>query len=122
MMPFRSGKTNTLLATAITCFAVLTGWPVKAEDWPRWRGPRLDGISRETGLLAEWPKDGPRQLWKAPLSGGFSSVAVAEGRVFTQTKEKDQEVVVCLDAATGHDVWRYRYDCDYAAHKTFTGG
>jgi outer membrane protein assembly factor BamB len=72
--------------------------------------------------LTEWPKDGPRQLWKAPLSGGFSSVAVVDGRVFTQTKEKNQEVVVCLDATSGKDLWRYRYDCDYAAHKTFTGG
>jgi outer membrane protein assembly factor BamB len=56
------------------------------------------------------------------LSGGFSSVAVADGRVFTQTKEKNQEVVVCLDAATGKGRWRYRYDCDYGTHPSFTGG
>jgi outer membrane protein assembly factor BamB len=49
-------------------------------------------------------------------------MVAVDGRVFTQTKEKNQEVVVCLDAATGKDLWRYRYDCDYAAHKTFTGG
>src|SRR5262249_38826345 len=67
------------------------------EDWPRWRGPRLDGISQETGLLKEWPNGGPRQLWRAPLSGGFSSLVVADSRLFTQTKEKNQEVVVCLD-------------------------
>src|SRR5262249_21871732 len=76
----------------------------------------------ETGLLKEWPKDGPRQLWKAELSGGFSSVVVADGRVFTLTKEKNQEVVVCMDAASGKDIWRYRYDSDYRAYKTFTGG
>jgi outer membrane protein assembly factor BamB len=73
-------------------------------------------------LLKEWPKDGPTQLWKADLSGGFSSVVVADGRVFTMTKEKNQEVVVCLDAANGKDIWRYRYDSDYSAYKTFTGG
>ena len=111
-----------LACAALAFLAACPGPCARAEDWPRWRGPRLDGISRETGLLKEWPEEGPRQLWKAPLSGGFSSVAVAGGRVFTQTKEKGQEVVVCLDAATGKDVWRYRYDCDYAAHKTFTGG
>jgi outer membrane protein assembly factor BamB len=94
----------------------------RAEDWPCWRGPHSDGISRETGLLKEWPAEGPKQLWKADLSGGFSSVVVVDGRLFTQTKEKNQEVVVCLDAATGKDLWRYRYDCDYGAHKTFTGG
>src|SRR5207245_7063195 len=47
---------------------------------------------------------------------------VADGNVFTQTKEDKQEVVVCLDAATGKDLWRYRYDCDYAAYPSFTGG
>src|SRR5207245_6074093 len=48
--------------------------------------------------------------------------AVARGRVCTEPKEEGQEGVACHDAATGKDVWRYRYDCDYAAHKTFTGG
>jgi outer membrane protein assembly factor BamB len=57
-----------------------------------------------------------------PLSGGFSSIVVADGRLFTQTKEPSQEVVVCLDPATGKDIWRYRYDCDYKSHRTFTGG
>jgi hypothetical protein len=85
--------------------------PVHGDDWPCWRGPHRDGISRETGLLKVWPKDGPAQLWKVDLSGGFSSVAVVEGRLFTQTREKSQEIVLCLEAATGRELWRYRYDC-----------
>jgi outer membrane protein assembly factor BamB len=121
-MSFRFCRAIRIVCTAVAFLVACLGPCARADDWPRWRGPRLDGISRETGLLKKWPKEGPRQLWKAPLSGGFSSVAVADGLVFTQTKEKNQEVVVCLDAATGKDVWRYRYDCDYAAHKTFTGG
>jgi outer membrane protein assembly factor BamB len=121
-MSFRYCRAIGLVGAALAFLVACPGPRVRAEDWPRWRGPRLDGISRETGLLTEWPSDGPRQLWKAKLSGGFSSVVVVDGRVFTQTKEKNEEVVVCLDAATGQDIWRYRYDCDYAAHKTFTGG
>jgi outer membrane protein assembly factor BamB len=109
--------------TAATVFLALSsGRPANAEDWPRWRGPRLDGISGETGLLKGWPEGGPRRLWRAGLSGGFSTVAVADGRVYTQTKEKNQEVVVCLDAATGKDLWRFRYDADYRAYPSFTGG
>jgi len=107
---------------AVSFLPVIACLPARAEDWPRWRGPRQDGISQETELLKEWPNGGPRQLWKAQLSGGFSSVVVADGRVFTQTKEKNEEIVVCLEAATGKELWRYRYDCDYAAHPTFTGG
>lgn len=57
-----------------------------------------------------------------PLSGGFSAVAVADGRLVTQTREKEQEVVLCLDHATGKELWSFRYTCDYRAHPTFTGG
>jgi outer membrane protein assembly factor BamB len=121
-MSFRCYKVSRFVTIAITLLAALAAQSATAEDWPRWRGPRLDGISQETGLLKEWPTSGPRQLWSAPLSGGFSSVVVSDGRLFTQTKEKTQEVVVCLDAASGKEQWRYRYDCDYAAHRSFTGG
>jgi outer membrane protein assembly factor BamB len=121
-MAFRFGGAIWLLTIGFTFLAASDGGLALAEDWPCWRGPRHDGISREKGLLTAWPKDGPRQVWKAELSGGFSTVVVADGRVFTQTKEKNQEVVVCLDAATGRDLWRYRYDCDYTLHPTFTGG
>jgi outer membrane protein assembly factor BamB len=119
-MTFHPAKMNGYPAIAVAL--VVTCAPARADDWPRWRGPGLDGISRETGLLAEWPKGGPRRLWEIPLSGGFSSVAVADGKLFTLTKEGNQEVVLCLNAATGGERWRYRYDCDYKAHRTFTGG
>jgi outer membrane protein assembly factor BamB len=121
-MPFRLGGTVKVIAIGFAFLAGAAGGPALAEDWPCWRGPHHDGISRETGLLTAWPKDGPRRLWKTELSGGFSAVVVADGRLFTQTKEKNQEVVVCLDPATGRDLWRYRYDCDYTLHPTFTGG
>jgi outer membrane protein assembly factor BamB len=121
-MPLRPGNLIRLMTALLTCLAASAGQPTLAEDWPCWRGPRRDGIARETGLLKKWPQSGPRQLWRAELSGGFSSVAVADGRVFTQTKQKNQEAVVCLDAATGKDIWRYHYDCDYGAFRTFTGG
>jgi outer membrane protein assembly factor BamB len=85
-----------------------------AADWPNWRGPHYDGISRETGLLKSWPKGGPKVLWTADLTGGYSSVAVADGRLFTQTKDKKEDLVVCFDATTGKKLWEYRYACDYA--------
>src|SRR6516165_3275791 len=65
--------------------AILAGSPARSEDWPCWRGPWGDGISRESGLLDKWPEHGPRQLWRAKLTGGFSSMAVADGRLFTMT-------------------------------------
>jgi outer membrane protein assembly factor BamB len=121
-MPLRS-----LLATGLLTFALPLLWPgaaapTRADDWPRWRGPREDGICRETGLLKQWPAGGPRQLWNVKLGGGFSAVVVADGRLFTQTREGKQEVVLCFDPATGKEFWRHGYDCEYKDYRTFTGG
>ena len=43
---------------------VLLSTLLHADDWPQWRGPARTGVSRETGLLKEWPKDGPPLRWK----------------------------------------------------------
>ena len=63
---------------------LLIGWlvmPVAAADWPQWRGPQRDGISRETGLLDAWPAGGPPRIWKAQgLGQGYSAFAIAQGR------------------------------------------
>ena len=63
-----------------------------AEDWPQWRGPKEDGISRETGLLAEWPEKGPAELWRVPLGSGFSSVTVVGDKAFTLYGTKEGKV------------------------------
>jgi outer membrane protein assembly factor BamB len=81
-------------------------------DWHRWRGPDLNGISKETGWSATWPASGPKQLWKTSVGTGFSSVCVAEGRAYTMGNRKDKESVYCFDAATGAEVWQHTYDCD----------
>jgi outer membrane protein assembly factor BamB len=93
-----------------------------ADDWPCWRGPERDGISRETNLLREWPAGGPRRLWKADLAGGFSSIAAAGGKAIAHTKGNKQETVICFDAASGKELWRYAYDCNYGTHPELKGG
>jgi outer membrane protein assembly factor BamB len=53
-------------------------------EWPGWRGPHRDGKSPDTGLLKEWPKDGPPLVWKVDgIGNGFSSVAVSRGMIYT---------------------------------------
>lgn len=80
-----------------------------AGDWPQWRGPRRDGVSLETGLLTDWPAEGLPVVWRTPCGEGYSCVVVSGTRAFTLWKEKDEEVVVCLDAATGEELWRLTY-------------
>jgi outer membrane protein assembly factor BamB len=77
-----------------------------AADWPQWRGPDRTGVSRETGLLREWPEGGPKLLWKNEDVGkGFSTPSEAEGRVYLLGNDDDNEFVLALDAKNGKKVW-----------------
>jgi outer membrane protein assembly factor BamB len=87
------------------CSLILTGFAV-ADDWPQFRGPQRTGISKETGLLKEWPKDGPPLAWKVSgLGGGFSAPSVAGGRIFGMSYRGDDEVVWALDEKDGKEQW-----------------
>ena len=86
------------------------------SSWTIFGGPNRDGRSPETGLLQSWSEGGPPLLWKAIGIGntrdsGYSSVTVADGRVFTAGNVGDDAVyayVFALDEATGAEIWRYR--------------
>jgi outer membrane protein assembly factor BamB len=75
-------------------------------DWPAWRGPDRTGLSTETGLLREWPKEGPKLLWKVRgLGTGYSTPSVAGGRIFLLGTEGKTELLIALDAKTGERIW-----------------
>ena len=79
---------------------------VHAADWPQWQGPDRTRISKETGLLKEWPTDGPRVIWTANnLGTGYGSMAVAGDRVFLQGARGSESVVIALNRADGKEVW-----------------
>ena len=80
-----------------------------AEEWPKWRGPRGDGIVREEGLLDRWPEGGPRKVWSRPVGIGFSSPIGYEGRVYLFSLEGDKETMTALDAETGKPAWSEGY-------------
>ena len=82
---------------------------VSAADWPRYRGPNLDGISLETNWFKPWPKEGPAILWRTNVGAGFSSMSVSQGRLYTMGNTKDTDTVFCFDAATGALVWKHPY-------------
>ena len=77
-----------------------------ADDWPQWRGPNRDGISRETGLLKQWPEGGPKLRWTVDEIGtGYSSPSIVGGRVFLQTTRDDEEFAMALDEESGSVLW-----------------
>lgn len=85
------------------------GAALMAADWPDWRGPARDGLSTEKNLDFDWADDGPSLLWRAEGCGrGYSSVAVADGRVFTlgRDSEKEAECLVAFKETDGSLLWK----------------
>ncbi len=97
---------------AALLFAILL--TTQAADWPQWRGPNRDGISGETGLLPSWPASGPRIVWKTSgLGEGYSSLAIVNGRIYTQGQRDRQEFVFAFDTKTGKKLWETATSRDY---------
>ncbi len=77
-----------------------------SSDWSQWRGPNRDGLSAETALLKQWPKDGPPLLWKATgLGAGFSGVSIAGQRIFSMGDQTNGSHVLALNRADGKILW-----------------
>jgi outer membrane protein assembly factor BamB len=98
-----------LIATCCLVVTVVQSSP--AGDWPTFRGADRTAVSKETGLLAKWPSNGPALLWHTRGAGrGYASLAIAGDRIFTlgdgpsKAKDKD-EYIVCFDRKTGKRLW-----------------
>ena len=91
----------------ILFITLLISWSsTSALDWPRFRGENIDGVSQETGLLSSWPEGGPKLLWKIDNVGiGYSSVAVAGGKIYTQGDLNGIEHILALSEKDGSLLW-----------------
>ncbi len=89
-----------LVAIVVTSAVLTAGSVVSAEaaDWPRFHGPNGDNISTETGLLKEWPDDGPQLIWTAKgIGDGYASVSLADGVIYTAGNIDDNTVITAMD-------------------------
>lgn len=91
----------------IACCGLISA---QAGDWPQWRGPDRNAHSAETGLLREWPADGPKLVYKVHgLGGGYSTPSVVGDRIYLLNDEGlENEYVRCLNAADGSTIWSVR--------------
>ena len=97
-------------AEVLACTIVLIGMgSVSGQDWPQWRGSNRDATV--SGFNA--PKTWPRQLtqkWKVKVGGGDASPALVGDKLYVFTREDPDEVIRCLDAATGKQIWQDKYE------------
>ena len=87
-------------------FALAMAVCVRGADWPQWRGPDRTGLSKETGLLKQWPAAGPRRIWQiSNLGNGYGSIAIQGDRIFVQSLVGRQSAVASLNISDGKIIW-----------------
>lgn len=104
-------KTRTLRTLAAGAFAafLVSSAALSAADWPQWRGPNRDDVSKETGLLKSWPEGGPKQLWVFKGAGlGYSGYSISGGRLFTMGIRNGGEELIAVDTKEGKELWSAR--------------
>jgi outer membrane protein assembly factor BamB len=105
----------TIIITLCLCFSAvsLSSSSIRAastSDWPQWRGPQRNGISLETGLLKQWPAEGPKLLWQMnDIGDGYSTPAVVGTRIYLMSNRgMDNEFVQALSTQDGKLIWTTR--------------
>jgi len=91
-------------------------------DWPQFRGPDRDNISKETGLLRRWPAGGPKVLWSVPVTQGYAGAAIVGGRVYHHDYDeaKSEWIVNCRTLADGKLIWQFRESRDIRPNHAIT--
>lgn len=96
------------------CVLAVVSTTSRAEDWPRWRGPRGDGTWHGPALPEQWPGEALPLRWTQPIGGGYAGVVVSQQRVFTMDRQPgDIERIVAWDAASGDLLWQHAYTATY---------
>lgn len=95
--------------TGSLAFAALSASIALANDWPQWQGPDRTAISKERGLLQEWPKEGPALAWKITgLGGGDSAPSISAGNIYGMSSRGEDEIVWALSEKDGKELWAAR--------------
>src|SRR5262249_30173375 len=110
--------TRNPIRLALLAHIALIFYPIasRADDWPQWRGRKRDNVWAGVRLPDKLSAEQVKPRWKKPIGGGYGGIAVAGGRVYMmdrQTKPREVERVVCLDANTGKQLWAHEYAVSY---------
>lgn len=104
----------------LICVAALLVVVPSAADWPQWRGSNRDGVTRDFAAPSTWPAT-LKETWKVTVGEGHSSPVTSEGRIYLLARQGEDEVVLCLEASTGKQLWRASYPAAYTMNPAATG-
>jgi outer membrane protein assembly factor BamB len=94
------------LICAFALLSVTAGNTTSEAEWPQWRGPLRNGLSSETGLLKQWPVNGPAVAWSITnLGEGYGSLAIKADRLYVQGTKGSESAIFCLNRADGKTIW-----------------
>ncbi|HYJ88952.1 MAG TPA: PQQ-binding-like beta-propeller repeat protein [Pyrinomonadaceae bacterium] len=92
----------------------------QSTEWSQWRGANRDGKVAVTSLPQTWPKT-LKEQWKVTVGVGHSSPVVADGKIYVFARQGDEEVLLCLDAVTGKQIWKSSYPVAYEMNPAASG-
>ena len=101
-------KINLVISAMVIALIIINSLTSYSQDWPQWRGIGRD--SKVTGFKAPsaWPAE-LKQVWKVPVGFGDGTPVLTENRIYLNTRQGADEVVLCLDAVTGKELWKSQY-------------
>ena len=100
------------------CTIILSATPLYAQDWPQWRGPNRDGSA--SARFSEWPK-ALKEQWKVTVGVGHASPVIADSKIYVFARQGEEETLVCLDAATGKEIWKSSQPISYEMNPAAAG-
>jgi outer membrane protein assembly factor BamB len=92
------------------------------DDWPCFLGPAQNSKSRETGIVTDWPPEGPKLIWQTRLATGYAMPVISRGRLFQFERQGDKARLRCISSETGEDLWESEYPTDYRDFYNYNNG
>jgi len=92
----------------IVCVILMSAGCVFAQDWPQWRGANRDGKVTGFATPQQWPKE-LSQKWKVTVGSGDATPALVGDKLYVFTRKGGEEVILCLNAANGKEIWKDQY-------------
>ena len=104
----------------VSGWSIVVGAQRPTTDWPQWRGPNRDGNVTGAVIPAAWPK-ALKEQWKVNVGIGHASPVVSNGRIYVFARQGEDEVLLCLDASTGKEIWSSAQPISYEMNPAAVG-